>query len=262
MKNDKQTPDFGNWISRKKLYMQGFMVIAFVLLAVFVPNIPLRIIFAFSVIICLVAFIHFCRSYYVFSYKGGGLSGKILDMILSYVQWDGKGSVLDIGCGSGALSIKLAKKFPEAKITGIDYWVKKWDYNENQCRKNAVLEGVSDRINFSKGDASQLPFENESFDIVVSNFTFHEVKSVKDKRDVIKEALRVVKQEGRFIFHDLFYMKNLYGEPEEMLTELRSIGISEINIKNTTTLDIIPKFLQTSFIMPGWNGIGIIYGKK
>jgi SAM-dependent methyltransferase len=239
--------------------MQGFMIIAFILLVVFIPNMALRIIFALGVIICLVAFVYFYRAYYVFSYKGGGLSGKILDMLLSYIQWDGKGSVLDIGCGSGALSIKLAKKFPDAKITGIDYWGKGWDYSKKQCQQNAVLEDVPDRINFLKGDASQLPFENECFDIVVSNFTFHEVKSAKDKKDVIKEALRVVKKGGIFVFHDLFYIKSLYGEPEVMLTELRSLGISEINMKNTTALEIIPKFLQTSFML---GGIGIIYGKK
>jgi SAM-dependent methyltransferase len=259
MKKDTQTPDFGNWVPRKMLYMQGFMIIAFMLLAVFIPTMVLRIIFAFGVIICLVAFVYFSRAYYVFSYKGDGLSGKILDMLLSYIQWNGKGNVLDIGCGSGALSIKLAKKFPDVEITGIDYWGKEWDYNKKQCQQNAVLEGVSDRIDFLKGDASQLPFENECFDIVVSNFTFHEVKSAKDKKDVIKEALRVIKKGGIFAFHDLFYIKSLYGEPEVMLTELRLLGISEINIKNTTALEIIPKFLQTSFML---GGIGIIYGRK
>jgi ubiquinone/menaquinone biosynthesis C-methylase UbiE len=39
----------------------------------------------------------------------------------------------------------------------------------------------------------KLPFADEHFDAVVSNFVFHEVKDVKDKRAVIKEALRVLK---------------------------------------------------------------------
>jgi SAM-dependent methyltransferase len=235
------------------------MVIACMLLAVCISDMAVRMVFALGAILCLVVFVYFYRSYRVFSYNGGGLSGKILDMLLSYVQWDGTGNAVDIGCGSGALSIKLAKKFPDAKITGIDYWGKEWDYSKEQCQQNAVLECVSDRINFLKGDASKLPFENESFDIAVSNFTFHEVKSAKDKKDVIKEALRVVKHGGTFAFHDLFYKKSLYGEPEEMLTELRSGGMSEINIKPTAPLEIIPKFLRTPFML---GKIGIIYGKK
>ena len=259
MRKDTQTPDYGNWVPRKMLCMDGFVIIVLILLTIFVPIIALKIIFSICVVICLVAFIYFYKAYYVFSYKGGALSRKILDMLLAYIEWNGKGSILDIGCGSGALSIKLAKKFPDAKITGIDYWGKEWDYNKKQCQQNAVIEGVSDRIDFLKGDASQLPFEDESFDIVVSNFTFHEVKSAKNKNDVIKEALRIVKRGGIFVFHDLFYIKSLYGEPEAVLTELRSLGISEINMKNTTTLEIIPKFLRTSFML---GGIGIMYGKK
>jgi ubiquinone/menaquinone biosynthesis C-methylase UbiE len=175
------------------------------------------------------------------------------------MEWNGNGTVLDIGCGSGALSIKLAKKFPEAKITGIDYWGVEWDYNKAQCQQNAYVEGVEKKITFIKASASKLPFENESFDIVVSNFTFHEVKDSKNKIDVIKEALRVVKQGGIFVFHDLFYIKKLYGESEDMITKLHTPDISEINIINTSKLEIIPKFLRTSFML---GGIGLIYGKK
>lgn len=57
---------------------------------------------------------------------------------------------------------------------------------------------MSSRITFQKGDAAQLPFADESFDAAVSNFVFHEVRTAKDKRDVVREALRVVKPGGAF----------------------------------------------------------------
>ena len=54
-------------------------------------------------------------------------------------------------------------------------------------------------MTFQKASASKLPFADESFDVVVSNLTFHEVKDVKDKREVVREALRVVKKGGIFV---------------------------------------------------------------
>ena len=39
----------------------------------------------------------------------------------NYGNWDGKGSLLDIGCGAAALTVRCAKAFPEAEITAIDY---------------------------------------------------------------------------------------------------------------------------------------------
>jgi SAM-dependent methyltransferase len=258
MKN-KQKPDYGNWVPQKMFYVQGLAIIVLILLTIFIDVIALKIIFCIGSIICFAFFPYFYKAYSVFSYNGGGLSGKILDMILLYLQWDGQGTVLDIGCGSGALTIKLAKKFPDAKINGLDYWGMGWDYNKEQCRQNAILEGVSDRITFLNGSASKLPFEDESLDVVVSNFTFHEVKDTKNKVDLIKEALRVVKKGGEFVFHDLFYIKKIYGDPEKIILELHENGITEIKMVNTSELEMIPKFLRTSFML---GGIGLIYGKK
>jgi SAM-dependent methyltransferase len=251
--------NYGNWVPKKMLYIQGAMIIISVLLVVFVEILALKIILLVVVIMLLLLFSYFFKAYSAFSYNGGKVSEKILDMLLSYIKWEGKGNILDIGCGNGALSIKMAKKFPDAKITAVDYWGKGWDYKQKQCRQNASLEGVFEKITFLKASASKLPFENEDFDVVVSNFVFHEVKDTKNKIDVVKEALRTVKKGGIFVFHDLFYVKSIYGNPDKMLAELRKSGISEINITNTSKMEIIPSFLRTSFML---GGIGMIYGKK
>jgi SAM-dependent methyltransferase len=251
--------DYGNWVPKKMLYLQGLMIIILISLTVFIQIFPLKIVFCIIAVMFLFFFAYFFKSYCAFSYNGGKVSEKILDMVISYIKWDEKCDILDIGCGSGALSIKMAKKFSDAKITGIDYWGKGWDYKQKQCRQNASLEGVSEKITFLEASASKLPFENESFDIVTSNFVFHEVKDTKNKIDVIKEALRTVKRGGVFVFHDLFYVKSIYGDPDKMIAELRVSGISEINMTNTSEMEIIPKFLRTSFML---GGIGIIYGKK
>ena len=53
--------------------------------------------------------------------------------------------------------------------------------------------GVENRVHFQKGDAAALDFAADTLDGVISNLTFHEVKSVADKREVLREALRGLK---------------------------------------------------------------------
>jgi len=259
MKGKSTKPIYGNWVPKTTFYTLACVVLITALLAVFIPVTLFKILFSMLAVLFLCFFGYFFRAHRAFSYNGGGLAEKIHEMMLSYVHWDGNGLVLDIGCGSGALVIKLSKKYPSAKITGIDYWGKEWDYAKKQCEQNAKLEGVSDKIDFIKGSASKLPFEDKSFDVVVSNFTFHEVKDSKNKIDVIKEALRVVKTGGVFVFHDLFFDEKIYGDQEKMLEELRALGLNEISMEKTSELEIIPRFLRTSLML---GRIGLIYGKK
>ena len=169
--------------------------------------------------------------------------------------------LLDIGCGAAALTVRCAKTFPKAQITAMDYWGVEWSYAKEQCEKNARIEGVADRISFQKGDAAKLDFADETFDAAVSNFVFHEVRTAKDKRDVVKEALRVVKKGGVFSFQDMFSQKALYGDMEQFVRELKEEGISEVHyIGNLEKkLDFIPGFVTTPWMI---SGMGIIYGKK
>jgi len=62
-------------------------------------------------------------------------------------------------------------------------------------------------------------------DAAVSNFVFHEVHSAKDKRDVVREYLRVVKKGGAFSFQDMFSQKALYRNMDEFVESLKAEGI-------------------------------------
>ena len=91
---------------------------------------------------------------------------------------------------------------------------------------------------------------------------FHEVRTAKDKRDVVKEALRVLEKKAvYFRFQDMFSQKALYGDMEEFVRILREEGISEVHyIGNLEKkLDFIPGFVTTPWMI---SGMGIIYGKK
>ncbi len=246
-------PDYGNWVSTKLVYVPG-LIAAF--LAALSFMIPLPLGFALLAFLCSA---YFAYARYRFSPKGGNVQARIIELALSYLRWDGKGKAIDIGCGNGPLTIRLAKDYPDATITGIDYWGAAWEYSKSLCERNAQLEGVSQRITFQGASASKLPFDDETFDLAISNLVFHEVKDARDKREVIKEALRVLKKGGRFVFQDLFLLKRLYGEVDDLLETIRSWGIEEVEFVNTSKSKFIPKLLKLPFMV---GRIGILHGKK
>jgi SAM-dependent methyltransferase len=245
--------NYGNWISKWLLYMPAATALFFLGLS------AVSYLFIIAAALFLIIFAYFAYAYFKFSPAGGDLQTKIHDMVLEHLKWHGKGRALDIGCGNAALVIKLAKKYPQALVTGIDSWGGKWGYSKEACQRNAEIEGVVSRTDFRKANASSLPFKDNHFDAVVSNFVFHEVRDCRDKREVVKEALRVVKKDGVFAFQDLFLVKGMYGEIDDLLATIRSWGIHEVKFINTSGADFIPRLLRLPFMV---GSIGIIYGTK
>lgn len=73
------------------------------------------------------------------------MMAKVHQHLVDHLEWDGEGTLLDIGCGAAALTIRCAKAFPKAKLVGMDYWGAEWNYAKEQCEANAKAEGVADR---------------------------------------------------------------------------------------------------------------------
>jgi ubiquinone/menaquinone biosynthesis C-methylase UbiE len=252
-RKDNIKPDYGNWVSKWLLYMPAATTLFFLALS------SVSRWFTIASAFFLIVFAYFAYAYFRFSPAGGDIQTKIRDLVLKRLQWNGKGQALDIGCGNGALVIKLAGQYPQARVTGIDYWGGKWGYSKEACRRNAKIEGVSDRTTFKKASASSLPFKDGHFNAAVSNFVFHEVKDSKDKRDVVREAFRVVKKGGAFAFQDLFLAKTIYGDLDDLLETIRGWGVRDVNFENTSNSRFIPGFLKLPFMV---GAIGIIYGTK
>lgn len=97
--------------------------------------------------------------------------------------------------------------------------------------KNAASEGVAARCRFQHGDANKLDFPDESFDAVVSNYVYHNITGA-DKRNLLRETLRVLKKGGVFALND--EMKpHMYGDMEAFAQELRDIGYEDVHIIDT-----------------------------
>lgn len=99
-------------------------------------------------------------------------------------------TVLDVGCGTGTVAITAARC--GAEVTGVDITPGLLD-RSREGAETADIEGISWR----EGDATALPFGNESFDVALSNLG-HMYGDPPD--DAARELLRVVRPGGRIGF--------------------------------------------------------------
>ena len=160
------------------------------------------------------------------------------DALTGLMDWDGKGEALDIGTGSGLLAIGVARRFPEARVVGTDIW--KWKtgsgkgFGKDHAEANAAAEGVGDRVSFKEGDARELPFPDDSFDAVVTNLVWHNIP-VRDRYELIREALRVLKPGGVFVFSDLF-RKGRYRDLA-VLTDRMEKEVSTLEVEEASVIE-------------------------
>jgi SAM-dependent methyltransferase len=94
------------------------------------------------------------------------------------------GRIADIGCGSGEITSRLARKYKQARVIGIDILASSIAY---AIRRYAAL---APRLQFEQGDAFELRFENAQFDLVVCR---HVTQSVPEPEKLLAELLRICK---------------------------------------------------------------------
>ena len=233
-------PDYKNWIP-KWMLTAGIIGVALslILLVVFalvlhgVAKIVLCVIFALAAVLMCVYLAWSVFAYNAFSYDGKRrVSKRIIDGTAGYIDISDGGVALDIGCGSGALAIAVAKKNPSANVIGCDRWGKEYaSFSKLLCKENARAEGVGN-IKFQKGDATALPFEDETFDAVMSNYVYHNIPT-NDRQAILLETLRTLKKGGAFAIHDIF-SKQKYGDMESFIKKLYDMGYEKVELLDTT----------------------------
>jgi ubiquinone/menaquinone biosynthesis C-methylase UbiE len=105
------------------------------------------------------------------------------------------GLVLDVGTGTGSVAIGFAEGIPGVEVVGLDLS----DVVLELARDNARESEVPESISFEEGDAEGMPFEDDTFDLVISSDTLH---LVKDPIKAFNEIHRVLKPQGRFLISD------------------------------------------------------------
>ena len=178
--------------------------------------------------------------YRAFDYNGKRqMSRQIIEGVAEYVKIPDGGKCLDVGCGSGALTIAVAKRNPKASVVGIDRWGKEYaSFNKPMCENNAKAEGVKN-TSFQKGDATKLVFSDETFDAVCSNYVYHNIPG--DRQSYLLETLRTLKKGGTFAIHDIF-SKSKYGDMQAFVKKLKDMGYEKVELIDTTNGRFISKF--------------------
>ena len=113
-----------------------------------------------------------------------------LEQALSGIPEDFSGKLLEVPVGTGVLTMPVYKALPDAEITCLDYSRDMMSSAQKKAEQAQITN-----IRFLQGDVGNLPFEDESFDIVLSLNGFH---AFPDKPAAYRETCRVLKNGGTF----------------------------------------------------------------
>ena len=180
--------------------------------------------------------------------------------------------VLDVGCGLGGPARMLADE-KNCMVTGLDLSQEFID----TAKALSKLVNLDSKTTFLKGDALDLPFENNSFDVV---WTQHVQMNILKKKKFYSEIFRVLKTGGKFLYYDIFKSSDNdinypmpWASREDLshlinITELEiifnSLGFNSFSKKNQTNagLNSIKQMLSNiKEFGPPKMGLNVLMGK-
>ena len=131
--------------------------------------------------------------------------------------------ILDLGCGRGAVLLMAAQHLATGRAVGVDLWrtVDQSGNSAEATRRNAVAEGVADRIELHTGDMRALPLEGDSFDLVLSSLAIHNIGGRAGREKAISEGVRVLRPGGRLMIADV-------RATRQHAAQLAKLGMSEV----------------------------------
>lgn len=192
--------------------------------------------------------------YFIFSalkWKKGSILEerlKIRDELIKFVQPKDGDKVLDVGTGGGLLAIGFAKALKGGEAVGIDIWTGLGGGTTLKiAKRNAEIEGVADKVKFEEGDARNIPYPDNYFDIVVASFAIHIVH--KEREKAFQEMVRVLRSGGKFAII----------EPPRgyrwLVDEKLKVKLEEIGLENVKFQPLVVSYPQKRHVY-------IIYGEK
>jgi ubiquinone/menaquinone biosynthesis C-methylase UbiE len=136
-------------------------------------------------------------------------------------------SVLDLGCGTGTLTLMLKRTHPDANITGMD--------GDAQVLNIARDKSRGMDIHWDEGLASSLPYTDAIFDRVVTSLVIHHL-TTEDKRRTFKEIYRVLKPDGELYTLD-------FGKPHSIFSRFLAIYMRSLEEAADNFDGLIPQFM-------------------
>ena len=140
--------------------------------------------------------------------------------------------VLDLGCGTGTLTLMFKRAHPTAEVTGMD--------GDPQVLDIAREKSGNTNIQWDEGLASSLPYPDSVFDRVVTSLVIHHLVT-EDKRRAFKEIYRVLKPRGELHVLD-------FGAPHSFLTRFMITYMHRLEEAADNFDGLIPRFIaEASF---------------
>jgi SAM-dependent methyltransferase len=152
-------------------------------------------------------------------------------------------SVLDVSSGRGTQSVFYAKTYG-VNVTGLDISQEMVD----TATQRAEEQGLHKQINFVLGDSQNLPFEENTFDVVINECA---VGIPDNSQKVLDEMMRVVKPNGTVAIHESTWRKSLPQSRKDEISERYGTSPLEYSewidmLKKTGAIDIISEFDEWS----------------
>jgi len=138
----------------------------------------------------------------------GGL--RSTDELLSMCGVDSMKNVLFVGCGSGYTACYAAKNLG-CRAVGIDIS----EVMIGKARERAQEMSLTDRVEFKAGDAYELPFQDNRFDVVITEF----VTMFLDPNPALREYVRVLKRGGFVGLNELYKSDQIPQEAAALVAE-------------------------------------------
>lgn len=160
----------------------------------------------------------------------GGL--KATQRLEDTLKIDSNTKVLDIACGKGSTAFYLAEKYG-CSVVGIDLSEELIEEANDSCKKKKL----NNQVKFIVGNAMDLPFDDNQFDIAISQGI---LVFVDDKSKTINEASRVLKNGGKAGWVELSWKK----EPDEDFLDKVHNVLRAYCLKNARTYDGWKKVFQ------------------
>ena len=135
--------------------------------------------------------------------------------------------VLDVGCGTGTLTLMLQRAYPDAIVTGLDA--------DSQVLTLARGKSRGLNIQWDEGFASSLPYPDSCFDRVVTSLVIHHL-TTNDKRRAFREAFRILKPDGELHVLD-------FGTPFSSLTRFMTTYMRRLEEVADNFDGLIPQFI-------------------